>query len=126
MHRSSRFFFSFRNKCTRAQLSRRWGERVRRCADRDPACECKTVRSAGTETSMRVRVVYRILCCGAAAAFASQAQATWKPEYTNNAPEVQAWYRNAELTEAAKNRFPFKKCCDHADVVKTKFNVNRT
>lgn len=23
-------------------------------------------------------------------------------------------------------RFPFKKCCDHADVVKTRFNVNKT
>jgi hypothetical protein len=36
------------------------------------------------------------------------------------------WYRNAELTEAAKARFPFKKCCDHADVVKTRFDVNKT
>jgi hypothetical protein len=30
------------------------------------------------------------------------------------------------LTEAAKIRFPFKKCCDHADVVKTQFHVNKT
>ena len=28
--------------------------------------------------------------------------------------------------EAAKIRFPFKKCCDHADVVKTRFTVNKT
>jgi hypothetical protein len=55
-----------------------------------------------------------------------QAQATWKPEYASNPPEVQAWYQNAELTEAAKNRFPFKKCCDHSDVVKTKFIVNKS
>jgi hypothetical protein len=41
-------------------------------------------------------------------------------------PDVQAWYRNAELTEAGKIRFPFKKCCDHADVVKAQFRVNRT
>jgi hypothetical protein len=75
---------------------------------------------------MRVRVVCRVLCCGAAVALASQAEATWKPEYADNPPEVQEWYRNAELTEAAKFRFPFKKCCDHADVVKTSFNVNRT
>jgi len=52
--------------------------------------------------------------------------ARWKPEYANQPPEVQQWYRNAELTQAAQNRFPFKKCCDHADVVQTRFNVNRT
>jgi len=75
---------------------------------------------------MCIRAVCRVLCLGAAAVVASEAQATWKSEYANNPPEVQEWYRNAELTEAAKHRFPFKKCCDHADVVKTKFNVNRT
>ena len=53
-------------------------------------------------------------------------EARWRPEYANQPPEVQAWYQNAELTKAAQNRFPFKKCCDHADVVKTRFNVNRT
>jgi len=52
-------------------------------------------------------------------------QATWKPEYASNPPEVQEWYRNAELTSSARVRFPFKKCCDHADVVKTKFAVNK-
>lgn len=40
--------------------------------------------------------------------------------------EARAWYRNAELTEAAQGRFPFKKCCDKSDVVRTKFQVNRT
>jgi hypothetical protein len=82
------------------------------------------------ETRMRIRAVCHVLglvlALGAAAMIASQAQATWKPEYANNPPEVQEWYRNAELTEAAKIRFPFKKCCDHADVVKTRFNVNKT
>ena len=52
--------------------------------------------------------------------------ATWKPEYASQPIEVQQWYRNAELTKAAQGRFPFKKCCDHSDVVKTKFNVNKT
>jgi len=66
------------------------------------------------------------LCVIAVMAWSVQAPATWKPEYAANPPEVQAWYRNAELTEAAKIRFPFKKCCDHADVVKTKFSVNKT
>ena len=53
------------------------------------------------------------------------ASATWKPEYADNPPEVRDWYRNAELTHAAQIRFPFKKCCEHADVVKTQFRVNR-
>lgn len=57
---------------------------------------------------------------------AGTAHARWKPEYAAYPPEVQAWYRDAELTDAAKRRFNFKKCCDHADVVKTKFNVNKT
>ena len=61
-----------------------------------------------------------------ACALAAQVQARWKPEYANQPPEVQQWYRNAELTKAAQARFRFKKYCDHADVVKTKFNVNRT
>ena len=60
-----------------------------------------------------------------AIALASPVGATWKPEYANQPFEVQQWYRNAELTKAAQTRFPFKKCCDHSDVVKTKFNVNR-
>jgi len=62
----------------------------------------------------------------AALTFCGPAGATWKPEYASQPPEVRAWYRNAELTEAARYRFPFKKCCDHSDVVKTKFNVNKT
>lgn len=66
------------------------------------------------------------LSIAAIVAFNVQAQATWKPEYASNPPEMQAWYQNAELTEAAKNRFPFKKCCDHSDVVKTKFTVNKS
>ena len=93
---------------------------------RGPRANADAARSAGTEANMRVRIVCRVLGGVAAVALVSQAQATWKPEYADNPPEVQDWYRNAELTEAAKIRFPFKKCCDHADVVKTKFNVNRT
>src|ERR1700761_2448026 len=75
-------------------------------------------------TMMRGRVAR--ICALVVLALVAQVQARWKPEYANQPPEVQAWYRNAELTEAAQARFPFKKCCDHADVVKTKFNVNRT
>lgn len=36
------------------------------------------------------------------------------------------WYRNAELTPAARARFLFDKCCDHADVFRTQFKVNKT
>ena len=54
------------------------------------------------------------------------ARAEWKPEYAQASPEVREWYRNAPLTPEAQQRFPFKKCCDHADVVKTQFRVNRT
>jgi hypothetical protein len=38
---------------------------------------------------------------------------------------VQAWYRNARLTEEAQKRFGFKSCCAHADVVKTSFRVDK-
>jgi len=68
------------------------------------------------------------LAIAASVILGAQANATWKVEYAANPPEVQvqAWYQNAELTQAARARFPFKKCCDHADVVKTKFTVNKT
>lgn len=52
--------------------------------------------------------------------------ARWKPEYASNPPEVQAWYQNAEITKEGQKRFPWTKCCAHSDVVKTRFNVNRT
>lgn len=52
-------------------------------------------------------------------------RAEWKPEYAQASPEVRAWYRNAELTEAAKLRLPFKNCCDHADVFRTQFKVDK-
>jgi hypothetical protein len=70
----------------------------------------------------------RIIPLGLLALLASAAPASseWKPEYASSPPEVREWYRNAELTPAAKIRFPFKKCCDHADVVKTQFRVNKT
>lgn len=72
----------------------------------------------------------RICCCLCVAcalvSWVVWASAEWKPEYASSPPEVREWYRNAELTKAAQGRFPFKKCCDHADVVKTKFKVNTT
>jgi len=67
-----------------------------------------------------------LVCLSTLLAFTCQSDAEWKPEYGQTPPEMREWYRNAELTAAARIRFPFKKCCDHADVVKTKFTVNRT
>jgi hypothetical protein len=61
----------------------------------------------------------------AALALAAPAAAEWKPEYAQASPEVREWYRNAPLTEEAQKRFPFKRCCDHADVVRTKFKVSK-
>ena len=54
------------------------------------------------------------------------AHARWKPEYANAPKAIRDWYQNAELTEAARKRLNWTKCCDHADVVKTKFKVNKT
>ena len=53
------------------------------------------------------------------------ARATWKPEYADADPAVRDWYRSAELTPEAQKRFVFKTCCDHADVVKTRFRVSK-
>lgn len=52
--------------------------------------------------------------------------AAWKPEYANSSPETRQWYRDAQLTDEAKKRFQFTHCCDHADVVRTEFKVNKT
>ena len=51
--------------------------------------------------------------------------AHWKPEYAQLPQEVQDWYANAELTPEAQQRFNFKSCCAHSDVVKTRFRVNK-
>lgn len=54
------------------------------------------------------------------------AGARWKPEYTQLPQSVKDWYQNAELTEAARKRFNFIKCCAQADTVQTRFKVNKT
>lgn len=41
-----------------------------------------------------------------------------------NAPDRE-WYKNAKLTEAAQKRFSFKSCCEHSDVFRTQFRVNK-
>jgi hypothetical protein len=47
-------------------------------------------------------------------------------QYANVPQEIRDWYAKAELTQAAQQRLPWKKCCDHADVVKTQFRVNKS
>lgn len=54
------------------------------------------------------------------------ARAEWKPEYAQASPAAQDWYRNAKITDRARPRFAWEKCCDHADVVKTRFEVDRS
>lgn len=53
----------------------------------------------------------------------TRCHATWKPEYASQPQEVRDWYESRELTAAARDRFHFKSCCAHSDVVKTKFKV---
>ena len=47
-------------------------------------------------------------------------------QYADVPQEIRDWYANAELTDAAKQRLHWKKCCDHADAVKTRFRVNKS
>ncbi|MGH6726588.1 MAG: hypothetical protein ACREB8_08590 [Pseudolabrys sp.] len=71
--------------------------------------------------------VVRALCIAALSAgvLIGQADARWKPEYASAPQTVRDWYQHAELTRKAQMRFPFKSCCEHADVVRTQFRVNR-
>lgn len=55
-----------------------------------------------------------------------RAAAEWKAEYANQPQEVQDWYRNAQLTEAAQKRIGFAKCCAQSEVVETSFKVDRS
>lgn len=61
------------------------------------------------------------LCVYAAAAMARD-----NGQYANADPAIREWYRTRQLTPAAQERFPFKSCCDGADVVKTQFRVDKT
>lgn len=67
---------------------------------------------------MRAMLAAAMLCL-----LAAPSDATWRPEYAQADAAVRDWYKNAELTPEAQQRFPFKGCCDHADVVRTKFRV---
>jgi len=75
--------------------------------------------------SALLSLILAALVLPACLTFAKQAHAIWNPEYANAAPEVQEWYRKAQLTDAAQRRFGFKSCCAHSDVVKTTFRVDK-
>lgn len=72
---------------------------------------------------MRFRLAALMLCV---LVVPTATRATWKPEYASQPQAVRDWYREAELTPAAQERFPFKKCCDKSEVVKTRFEVDRS
>ena len=41
-------------------------------------------------------------------------------------PQMQAWYSEVELTPEARKRLDWIKCCNKAEVVRTKFMVNKS
>jgi hypothetical protein len=54
--------------------------------------------------------------------------ATWKPEYAQNAPEVNRWYKNQEMTDDTWRRLgspSWHSCCEKGDVFKTQFRVGK-
>jgi len=51
---------------------------------------------------------------------ATEAGATWKPEYANQHPNVSKWFQDAQLTPAAKRRLKYDDCCKNADRLRTK------
>lgn len=72
-----------------------------------------------------VPVIACLAIVGALAFWSHAAHATWKPEYAALPQEVQDWYKNATLTEAAHARIGIAGCCEKADVVKAAFRVGR-
>ncbi len=47
-----------------------------------------------------------------------------KSQWANSPDHVREWYRTRRLTPEANKRFGFWSCCDHSDVVKTRFRVS--
>jgi len=61
-----------------------------------------------------------VLLCGGLSATAMA------HEIPGATPEMQAWYSNAAIMPEARKRLPWAKCCNHAEVVRTQFRVNKT
>ena len=51
---------------------------------------------------------------------AQAAEATWKPEYGKNDPEVLAWFKTRKLMPAAHKRLQYTDCCNQAERLMTK------
>lgn len=66
-----------------------------------------------------------ILVALALASALSPAPARDLGQWDGQPQEVRDWYKNAELTAEAQQRFPFKKCCAQSDVVRTQFRVDK-
>ncbi len=60
-----------------------------------------------------------------AAFFVVSAHATYKPEFAANSPALRTWFQIAHTTDAARLRFGWVSCCEHADRVHTKFRPTR-
>ncbi len=52
----------------------------------------------------------------------------WKPEYAQNSPEVQRWYKDQKMNPAAKERLrvDWSSCCEHGDVFHTQFRIGKS
>jgi hypothetical protein len=64
----------------------------------------------------------------ALALFPKTAPATWKPEYAQNAPEINQWYKDQQMNTATWERLgspSWKGCCEKGDVFKTRFRVGQ-
>jgi len=81
-----------------------------------------------------VAMLHRTMTCGSyvlliVASFINCAQATWKPEYAQVAPEVRKWYHDQQMTPEAYERIhkdnngTWKSCCEHGDVFRTQFRI---
>ena len=51
-------------------------------------------------------------------------EATWKPEYGQSPEAYIEWFKNAQTTPEAFNRFGWNSCCSHADRYVTQFRTN--
>ena len=76
--------------------------------------------------SLRLSWLAALICALAMIALLSPGLARWKPEYAELPQATRDWFKSRVLTPAARQRFHFSSCCEQADVVNTRFRVDRT
>ena len=76
--------------------------------------------------NLRLSWLAALICALAMIALLSPGLTRWRPEYAELPQATREWFRTRTLTPAAQARFNFSNCCDHADVVDTKFRVDKT